>query len=655
MNTASISSDMHHTVNTKTWGEQESPTESTSLHTDKQTVVMPKWAYVLILALTFLPVIANLLGFNFQVKAYSHPAADVESHAQLIQHAAELAGSNGETYSSMAKFVDHMFFALRGGFWHMLLEWSSIVVAVITAGLAFAHYRTSQNIVVPFIGVVMLCAGFMDAFHTVAASRIVNAAAANKDLIPFTWAEARMFNSITLLLGLAVLLFVPIKPKQHKAVLFGTLAVLLIASAILIQYTVSHDDLPQSMFKDSVFSRPYDLVPLLVYIILALIFIPLYQRRNPSIFATALLLSMIPQVLAQCYMAFGSSVLFDNAFNASHYLKVIAYVVPCIGITLDYVSMSCQSKELSNNLSNIISDIVDNIGNSVEEISKLSSTVAIRSADVASNTRSLGSLSDKQVAHVTNASAAVEEMATAVHQVSVNTSEVANQTSSALTSAGEGAEVIGETINSINDISSFVNSNSETIQRLVINSEEIEQVVMVISTIAEQTNLLSLNAAIEAARAGEVGRGFAVVADEVRQLAKRTQTSTKEINHIVDINQSTTKKVVDNMGNELTLVSTGVDNAQRAQKSVTSMFDAFDGINDQVQQIASSNEQQSAVTNDIARQLSEVETLSQDVNSKILVLRESSSDLESVSTKLTDIAKSLDMRTLATTSKETIF
>ncbi|MBI2382280.1 MAG: methyl-accepting chemotaxis protein [Gammaproteobacteria bacterium] len=197
----------------------------------------------------------------------------------------------------------------------------------------------------------------------------------------------------------------------------------------------------------------------------------------------------------------------------------------------------------------------------------------------------------------------LKNMSQAVQSVAVNAISAADATQFADEEANTGRRVVTDTIGAIRDLSDEVNLASEVIERLAKGSEKIGHVLEVIKGIAEQTNLLALNAAIEAARAGEQGRGFAVVADEVRTLASRTQSSTAEIQQMIQQIQSATKEAVQVMEQGRTRAEVGVEMAGKAGHSIEGIAEAVTKINTMNLEIASSSERQSSAVDEINRNI----------------------------------------------------
>ncbi|WP_339457060.1 MULTISPECIES: methyl-accepting chemotaxis protein [unclassified Pseudomonas] len=207
----------------------------------------------------------------------------------------------------------------------------------------------------------------------------------------------------------------------------------------------------------------------------------------------------------------------------------------------------------------------------------------------------------------------IDQLATASNEMSATAHEVAHSASSAAQAARgadqasrEGITLIERSTQDINALAREVSKAVTEVEALAVNSEQIGSVLEVIRSIAEQTNLLALNAAIEAARAGESGRGFAVVADEVRNLAKRTQDSVEEIRMVIERIQTGTRGVVATMHSSQTLAQDNAGQIHQAVQALGKISDAVTVISDMNLQIASAAEEQSAVAEEVNRNVSTI-------------------------------------------------
>lgn len=201
---------------------------------------------------------------------------------------------------------------------------------------------------------------------------------------------------------------------------------------------------------------------------------------------------------------------------------------------------------------------------------------------------------------------AINEMSATAHEVARNASEAAGATSKADHEASEGKAVVNQAVSAIDALAGEVEKSADVIHQLDTDSDAIGAVLDVIGKIAEQTNLLALNAAIEAARAGEQGRGFAVVADEVRTLAQRTRESTAEIQGMIERLQSTAKNAVHVMGQSRETAQSAVTQAAKAGESLASITDLVTRVNDMNTLIASAAEEQSAVAEELNRNVATI-------------------------------------------------
>jgi len=229
----------------------------------------------------------------------------------------------------------------------------------------------------------------------------------------------------------------------------------------------------------------------------------------------------------------------------------------------------------------------------------------------------------------TSAAAASEEVSKGVQTVATNTEEMVASIKEIARSSSDAASMSKEAMQRASDTNAMIN-------QLGASSQEIGNVIKVISSIAQQTNLLALNATIEAARAGEAGKGFAVVANEVKELAKQTAKATEEITTKIGAIQGDSKNAVGAIG------------------AIAEVIEKLNGIS---VSIAAAVEEQTATTNEVSRVVQEsskgVESISSTVKAVASAANQSSEgaaqtltaaeSLSNLATKLADLVKRIEI------------
>lgn len=243
----------------------------------------------------------------------------------------------------------------------------------------------------------------------------------------------------------------------------------------------------------------------------------------------------------------------------------------------------------------------------------------------------------RQQTEIDLVASAVTQMSSTVQEVARNVDAAAKDAEEADSQAGQGQQIVQSTMSAIEVLAGEIQRAADVINSLQQESDNIGSVLDVIGGIAEQTNLLALNAAIEAARAGEQGRGFAVVADEVRTLASRTQTSTQEIQEMIERLQAGAREAVSVMKKGSEQVTTSVGHAEDAGASLHKITSAVAVIKDMSQQIASASKEQSSVTEEINRNVISIAQVANQTSSDSTQIGENSERLSGLASELSSI------------------
>ena len=265
--------------------------------------------------------------------------------------------------------------------------------------------------------------------------------------------------------------------------------------------------------------------------------------------------------------------------------------------------------EGNNELGQLAKDInqtLSQLGNTIQTLTGISGNVASAATELAAVMTQSEANAQQQRSETEQVASAVTELASTADNVNHNAALADELARDANRRVEQGLALFAESIQANGRMTGSLENTATVVAQLKSQSEQIGKVIEVIQSISEQTNLLALNAAIEAARAGETGRGFAVVADEVRLLAARTQDSTKEIQVIIEQLQSQSLSANSGVQETLEILGHNQRLSAEVQDLLGGITEAVNQINGANAQVATAAEEQSCVTADISRNITNI-------------------------------------------------
>jgi phosphoserine phosphatase RsbU/P len=274
----------------------------------------PRWFFVSVMMLTMVPMAMSVAGRFGWLSASPNtiPPQDVDAAVRTLQ----------------------------GLLVHTVLEWTGACLALGTAVCAIAHYALRRNLATSIVGAALLFAGCMDAFQTLAATRIIGTVVDYDQFVPFTWSLSRMFHAGVVAIGAAP--FALGRPVGEQmgglklSLLAGSTFICVLAAYILIRFCGQLSPLPVAIAPNAIIVRPWDSIALIIYLLAGGILLPRMYRRHPSVFAYGLMLSLVPHILGEMYATFFARSEFGVAFVTAQGLKLVGYAVPLVGLLIDY-------------------------------------------------------------------------------------------------------------------------------------------------------------------------------------------------------------------------------------------------------------------------------------------------------------------------------
>ncbi len=260
--------------------------------------------------------------------------------------------------------------------------------------------------------------------------------------------------------------------------------------------------------------------------------------------------------------------------------------------------------------------IADSVNYAIDALRSLVTTINSTAVEVSSSAEKTQAIATRltdasahQAREIASASAAITDMADSMKAVSKDAEGSVDVAHKSLEIAQKGAGIVRKSITGMDTIREQIQETSKRIKRLGESSQEIGDIVGLITEIADQTNILALNAAIQASTAGEAGRGFAVVADEVQRLAERASNATKQIEALVKTIQSDTNEAVSSMEASTTNVVSGAKMAEDAGDALIEIENVSDELAELITGISTSANKQASVAMDVSNTMNVIQEI----------------------------------------------
>ncbi len=297
-------------------------------------------------------------------------------------------------------------------------------------------------------------------------------------------------------------------------------------------------------------------------------------------------------------------------------------------------------KTMVDSLKGVVSQILstaERVSSASQQLSSSAQEMNATTEEVSSTVQQIAKGTETQAQRVDETQKVMEQMSSSVNQVSKSAQDAAGQATTSSETAQKGGQFAKEAQEKMTQISEVVVNSASGVKKLGERSDQIGEIVSVITNIADQTNLLALNAAIEAARAGEYGRGFAVVAEEVRKLAEGSAKAADEIGKLIKDVQKETTQAVSNIEGASKESSAVKEIAQKVGGSLSEIIKNAEGVATMIEQVSAASQQQAAGTKQVSKSVSDIASVAEETAS---ATQEASASTEEMTASMEQMAAS---------------
>lgn len=280
----------------------------------------------------------------------------------------------------------------------------------------------------------------------------------------------------------------------------------------------------------------------------------------------------------------------------------------------DLTAHTTVTEDITGAIADSVNFSIDALRSLVEAINNTVVQVSQSSEQTQAIANRLANASTQQATEISNTTQAISVMAKTMEQVSRNAMNSAEVALQSVHIAHKGAQTVRRNIEGMDAIRETIQETSKRIKRLGESSQQIGEIVSLITDIADRTNILALNAAIQASSAGEAGRGFAVVADEVQRLAERAGNATKQIAALVETIQTDTNEAVSSMEQSTAGVVTGAKLAEDAGNALSEIESVSKQLADLINNISRDAREQASTAVNISESMNVIQRITMETS-----------------------------------------